>query len=452
MALSLDELALLERHYDQLSLNYQNDELMSQYAEGEQVVKNLGIAVPDSFRDFTFVLNWPGVYVEAVESRQNVRALILPDQETADPRLVEMWDANNLDADLSLFLWDRYVYGRSYFSVGANEEDAAMPLIHVESPREMTALVDVRKRTMLSAAKFYGKDEKTGATPTEATLYLPNETIWVAKSDLTRRWSEVDRDVHNLGRVPVTMSLSGRRSGSWVGRPLITRVNDITDNVAAAFGNLRMASEAAGIPRIAAIGMAAADFVDKEGKPLPQWASYFKAIWATANKDAKFHQFTAADLKNFETQIHLYAAAAQSVTKLPARNFGINTTNPPSADAIRAEERDFVTFVERQNRQVGSVIGWTAALWLRFATGDWSDGSRIGVEWQDASTPTIAQREDALMKRRTAGVLSRQGYWDELGWSEQRKAKEQQYLDAEALDPVTQALVDGANRDAAVSQ
>jgi hypothetical protein len=34
-------------------------------------------------------------------------------------------------------------------------------------------------------------------------------------------------------------------------------------------------------------------------------------------------------------------------------------------------------------------------------------------------------------------VLSREGYWDELGWSEARKAKERAYFEAEALDPVT---------------
>jgi hypothetical protein len=31
--------------------------------------------------------------------------------------------------------------------------------------------------------------------------------------------------------------------------------------------------------------------------------------------------------------------------------------------------------------------------------------------------------------------------WDELGWSEARKAKERQYLDAEALDPAVQQIL-----------
>ena len=44
---------------------------------------------------------------------------------------------------------------------------------------------------------------------------------------------------------------------------------------------------------------------------------------------------------------------------------------------------------------------------------------------------------------RSVGGISREGLWDELGWSEARKAKERQYLEAEALDPVTQAIMAG---------
>jgi hypothetical protein len=47
-------------------------------------------------------------------------------------------------------------------------------------------------------------------------------------------------------------------------------------------------------------------------------------------------------------------------------------------------------------------------------------------------------------------VLSREGYWDELGWSEARKAKERAYLDAEAADPVLTAIASQVNADAQV--
>ena len=442
MALSPAEIALTEKHLNQWDENRRNDQLMAAYREGEQRIEQLGMAVPPSFRRFLLIANWPGMYVEAIESRQDVRALILPGQETADPRLAEIWDANNLDADLSLFLDDRYTYGRAFFSVGSNEDDPQVPLVHVESPTQMTAFVDIRKRAMTSAAKVYGEGESQDGRPSNVTLYQPNSTVWVERGK-DGKWREVDRDDHNLGRVPVTMSLCRRRSGSWTGRSLMERVAGITDAAARAMTNLQFASEAHGIPQKWAVGVQKGDFIKADGSPIPAWEAYFNSVWLNGSKDAKLGQFQAADLKNFETQLTIYGKLAASVTGLPSRYFGLTTTNPPSDSAIRAEEMQFVKFVERQNSQVGSVLGWTAGLALRFASGDWVDGSRIGVEWQDPATPTIAMREDALMKRKSQGVLSVQGYWDELGWSEARKAKEKQYLLEEATsDPVFQASRD----------
>jgi hypothetical protein len=322
-----------------------------------------------------------------------------------------------------------------------------MPLLHVESPREMSAFVDTRQRRMTSAAKFYGVDPVTRISPTNVTLYMPDYTLWVERDGWTGKWVEVDRDEHRLGRVPVVMSLCRRRSGSNVGRPLVTKVNDIADGLARTMANMAFASEAAGIPRIGAIGMARGDFVDQEGNPLPKWAAYYNSIWATANKDAKFHQFDAADMKNFETQVNIYGKIAASVTYLPPRYFGMTSVNPASEGAIDGEEAQFVKFVQRQNTQVGSVLGWAAALWWRFANGEWLDGSRIGCEWHNPGTPTISQREDALGKRRAAGVLSREGYWDELGWTEQRKAKERAYFEAEAVDPFLSSILRPADAD-----
>ena len=438
MALSEDESALIARHQRMFDAAKPGDDLLSRYFDGEQRIAQLGIAVPPKFARFLLIVNWPGMYVETIESRQDVRALILPGEEKADPQLVEMWDANNLDADLSLFLTDRYVYGRAFFSVGANEDDPETPLIHVESPREMTAIVDQRRRQMTSAVKFYAQDETRPVGPTSATLYLPDVTVWVNRTETG--WVEVDRDEHRLGRVPVVMSLCRRRSGTWIGKSQMTRVTGITDAAARALTNLQVAGEAHGVPQRYVLGVASGDFVDKDGNPIPAWEAYFNAVWANKRSDVKVGQFQASDLKNFETQLNLYGRLAGSVTLLPTRYFGLTTTNPPSADAIRAEEAQMVKFIERQNAQVGSVLGWTTALAWRIAHGEWVAGSKVGVEWHDPATPTVAQREDALMKRRSAGVLSRQGYWDELGWSEQRKAKEQQYLDEEgSSDPILSA-------------
>jgi hypothetical protein len=212
----------------------------------------------------------------------------------------------------------------------------------------------------------------------------------------------------------------------------MTDIIPFTDSAARALTNLQFAQEAHGIPRMYMTGVAKGDFVDQQGNPIPKFEAYFNAIHTLTKENAKIGQLDAADLSNFETAVNLYGKQAAVAAGFPARYFGLHTTNPPAEGAIRADESQLIESVERQNSSVGTTLGWAAALAYRFRTGEWVMGNRIRVDWFDPGTPTIAQREDALSKRRAAGVLSREGYWDELGWSEARKAKERAYLAAEA--------------------
>ena len=449
MALSPTEIALIERMKRDLDANAVTDERNLRYYLGIQRLEQLGLAIPPSLRRFLVIVNWPRVVADTIERRQNVRSLILPGEETADPELRAIWDANNMDADLTLFNLDRLIYGRAFLSVGANEDEPDLPLIHVESPREVTALVDVRKRRMDAAARFYGTDDN-GQSPTNVTLYLPDETVWVEKRK-DGKWAEVDRDQHRLGRVPMVLHLNRRRSGSWVGESELSDVIPLTDAAARAMTNLQFAQESHGIPRMFMTGVSQGDFIDANGNPIPKFEAYFNAIHTLTKEGSKVGQLDAADLKNFETAVNLYGKQAATITGFPARYFGQHTTNPPAEGAIRADEAQLVESVERQNAAVGTTLGWAAALAKRFATGEWVTGNRIRVDWHDPATPTYAQRADAIMKLRSGDnpVISREGVWDELGWSEARKAKERAYLAAEADDPLVTNILREVRGDAA---
>ena len=438
MALTPSEVDLIARLYRDYESNRTTDELNLRYYRGLQRVEQLGMAIPPAMRKFLVIANWCRTQVDTINDRQQVRSLILPGEEKADPQLRAMWDANNMTAHVGMFNRDRMIFGRAFMSVGTNEDNPELPLVRVESPREMTALVDVRREEMIAAARFYGSTE-TDPGPLNLTLYKPDETVWVAKSD--GKWVEQDRDVHNLGAVPVVMHLNRRMSGGWSGESQMADLIPLQDAAARSLTNLQFAQEAHGIPRMFMTGVSKGDFIDAQGNPIPQFEAYFDAIHTLAKENAKIGQLDAADLKNFETAMTLYGKQASIVTGLPARYFGVITANPPAEGAIRADEATLVRSVESQNEEVGMTVGWVGGLMIRFATGEWVTGNRVRVDWFDPGTPTVSQREDALAKRRAAGVLSREGYWDELGWSEARKAKERAYFEAEALDPVTRQIV-----------
>ena len=448
MALTPSEVETIDRLKRSLDARTLDDELLLRYYLGRQRVEQLGMAIPPAMRRFLVITNWCRTVVDTINSRQQVRSLILPGEETTDPRLRDIWDSNDLSAHLQMFNRDRMIYGRAFMSVGANEENGDLPFVRVESPREMVAEVDRRREVITAAARFYGGADD-GRGPTKVTLYLPDVTVWVERGE-DGRWYEVDRDPHKLGVVPVVMHLNRRLSGGWTGESQMTDVIPLVDAAARSLTNLQFAQEAHGIPRMYMTGVAKGDFLDTEGNPIPQFEAYFDAIHTITNAQGKVGQLDAADLKNFQTALDIYGAQASVATGFPLRKFGISAVNPPTEGSIRAEETDLVRSVEAQNEEVGMTLGWAGALALRFATGNVVDGNRVRVDWFDPATPTVSQREDALAKRRASGVLSREGYWDELGWSEARKAKERAYFDAENADPtlerLTRDLIDASGR------
>jgi len=432
VALTRDEIALIEKHQNDRAKRDWNDELMLRYYQGRQRVEQLGMAIPPAMRRFLVVANWCRTLVDTTNDRQQVRALILPDEETADPRLRAIWDASNLGAHTAMFNIDRMVYGRAFMSVGTNAEDRELPWVRVESPREMSMFVDKLREKATSACRLYGEDEDLPGQPQHATLMLPDETIWATRESGT--WVEVARDRHNLGAVPVVMHLNRRLSGAWDGESQMSDLIPLVDAAARSLTNLQFAQEAHGVPRMWMAGVKKDDFLDAQGKPIPQFEAYFDAIHTITDAAGKVGQLTAADLKNFETALTIYGKQAATITGFPARYWGLTTSNPPTEGTLVADEANLVRSVEAQNEQVGMTLGWLGALALRFATGEWVTGNRVRVDWFNPATPTVAQREDALAKRRAQGVLSREGYWDELGWSEARKARERKYFEEEQTD------------------
>lgn len=441
MPLSLDETRIVNDLTNVLTSRTYIDERHDRYYEGQQRLEQIGLAVPPELRRFETVVNWPRLTTDSLNERLDLKAFMLPGQDTSDPGLREGWDANDLDSESPKLHLDAFVYGRAFACVGTNAEDREHPIITIESPRELAVRIDPLTRRVAEALRLYGQNDGD-VTPQNATLYLPDRTVWLAK-DTNGRWVEIDRDQHNLGRVPVIPFFNRLRSGRWHGVSEMADVIPLTDAAARTLTNLQLAGETHAVPGKWALGVSKGDFVDGSGNPLPVWEAYYNAIWATGNKDAKVGQFDATSLSNFHDTVNHYARLVSALSGLPPHFLGFSSENPASADAIRSSESRLVKRAELKQRQFGDAWGRVMAFYLRLRDGEWPDGSRIAVEWHDPSTPTVAARTDAVVKLVQTGIVSRRGAWDELGWSEARKQREQEYLDAQAADPTLDRIAEG---------
>mgnify|MGYP002239707845 CR=1 FL=1 len=160
------------------------------------------------------------------------------------------------------------------------------------------------------------------------------------------------------------------------------------------------------------------------------------------NANAKFGQFTASDLSNFKTVIDLLSEQMSAITGLPMRYFGMNTANPAAEGAIRADELRLVKNVELKNAVDGDAWSQVMAVAHKLATSDDINANLVRCDWEDPNTPTYAQRADAITKLMASGILSREGAWDELGWSEARKDKEREYFAKQISESYGQFMKD----------
>lgn len=424
-------------------------ERLDGYYEGRQRLRHLGITAPDELlRSFETVVNVPALAVDEPTRRQRLRAFQRRDQAGADPVLREAWEANNLDSQAPLAAKDRAVYGRTFVSVSTNEEDPTHPLVLVENPAEMACLVDPRRRRMTAALRRWRRDDFS--VHSSETLYLPDRTVWI-DSDAGRR-AVVDVDLHNLGRVPVVMFLNRPRAGRWQGTSEMEPVLGLTDGIARLITNMLVASETHAVPDKWAIGVSRGDFVDEHGKPLPTWETYFSAIKATSNPDARFGQFSASDLKNFHDSVNNMLSWCAASLGLPLRYTGQQSVNPAAEGAIRADESRLIKNTELMNAADGDSWAWVGALYERFRTGEWLPANELRVLWDNPATPTLAERADAMTKLHTQGLISREGVWDELGWDEPRKDRERGYLELERSDPAIDRIMAGVTDLASTSR
>lgn len=434
-----DEQALVTRLMRRYHRQQRHLELLEKYRDAAQIIEHIGIATPPELRRFEASVNVPGMAVREHVNRQELRAFVRTgDGERPDPALLEGWEFNNLASQSHLCHTEARTYGRGFVTVHSNAGDVDHPLITVESTRSIALDVDRQRRRMNGAIRVMRSDSGRQS----ATLYLPNSTIWL---DREGDWRVADRDDHGFGKIPMVQFINDPVAGKFGGRSIMADVIKKVDAITRTLTNMQIGAERAAIPDNVIFGLAQEDLRDADGKPVAPWEAYWTKLKIIANEKGHIDQIPAANLTNFTDMVDRLMVYCAVELGLPTRYAGMDTANPASEGAIVADEFRLVKRVENINRLDGDSWSWVMGLYEEFRTGQPVQGNRIRALWHDPATPTYSQRVDGVLKLRTTGLLSIQGAWDELGWSEERKARELQYMQSEQDDPLVQMARDLAS-------
>ena len=407
----------------------------SRYYEGRQ---HLSYMAPELIREMEgrirpVVVNWPRLVVDSLEERLDVEGFRIDQQVQA--RLWDFWQANGLDEASQQAHVDALAMRRAYVIVGAAEA-SDIPVITVESAQQVYAQRDPRTRQVTAAIKRWTEDDESEEY---VTLYLPDQTIYYeSHGGLSGGWRETGRDVHNLGVVPVVPLVNRARIMHPDGVSELADVVPLSDAACKIATDMMISAEFHAMPRRVIVGMGEDDQFDAEGRPVSKWAQIAGRIWTidALPSEVSVTQFAEANLTNFHQTLNSLARMVASISGLPPHFLGYSDSNPTSADAIRSAETRLVKRAERRQRAFGGAWEQVMRIALLVADGSLPDGiDSLETVWRDASTPTIAQKADAVVKLRTAGLVSLRQAREDLGYTQEQIAV-MESDDARAVDRV----------------
>lgn len=391
------------------------------YYDAERRPDAIGIAVPPEMRGLLAHVGYPRLYVDAIAERQEIEGFRLGGANDADMQLWDWWQANDLDIEATLGHSEALIYGRAYITVAAPNDDdryvdQSVPIIRVEPPTALHAVIDPRTREITKAirAVYTGEDityldssyaAMHSGEMTACTVYLPDETVqWVR--DKTRQWRMVSRVQHRMGIVPVVPLANRTRLSDLYGTSEITpELRSVTDAAARIMMDMQATAEIMAIPQRLIFGVSPQDLgVDPvTGEKL--FDAYMARIMGFEDPDGKAQQFSAAELRNFVDALDALDRKAAAYTGLPPQYLSYSSQNPASAEAIKSSESRLVKKVERKNLVFGGA--WEQAMRIAvLAMKGTVDAEMLRLEtvWRDPSTPTWASMADAATKLYAGGA------------------------------------------------
>ncbi len=154
---------------------------------------------------------------------------------------------------------------------------------------------------------------------------------------------------------------------------------------------------------------------------------------------SRFGSLPAADLSAYEAAVKVITSQIMAVSSLPAHYVGALSSQPPSADSLRASEASLTAKAEDRQSAFGRSWEQVGRLVTAVDTGRDPDAISCSVQWADPATRSEAQIADATVKLFTAGLLPASYALARLGYSDDevtaiRSARRAEALDASGAD------------------
>lgn len=369
-----------------LRQNQQKYETLRAYREGRHSPSAVGQGVPRRLRGIKANAGVAKTMVDAIMERVHLLGFAASDKR-AEAALNEMVQWEALSRKLALAASDLFTYGRVWLALSADKSPAYLgggTQYHVDVCTPLNAVEYqgvVYVRLGKGHWRVYTEDSVQDELDGQTVYRMETQFPLIVRCD----W--------------------GQTSG--VAASGITRdIQAIDEGVARLMGNLQAAGETLANPVHVLKGVTPHESVDLE----------MGDFLRLKNPQAGTETLQAASLQNQSEGIKALLLMAVGSTKLPSTFLLASTTNPASAEAIRASEARLIALVESVESVLESAL-LRLMLMLLYLRGLSSDEVRrsLSVRWRDPGTPTQAALTDAVIKQLQAGVITVEQAQEKLG-------------------------------------
>lgn len=371
--------------------------LRSVYYDGKMPLVPSGNIPREAMARIRAVLDWPEKAVSALAERSVFEGFVSPGDAQDPFDLESVLDANRFDLELPQAITSAYKHSCSFITTAKGDTRSGEPevLVMARSAEWSAGLWDRRRRAVSAALAITDTDEQ--GRPTVLDVYLP-ELVLLCRKRSSGSWV-AERRVNPLGEVLVEPLTYDPQLDRPFGRSRISRaVMNITDHALSTIVRAEIGADFYTLPKIIITKIAEDAF--SRGK----WEMAVDRITGlTKDEDGdapEVKQLQQMTMQPLLDQYRMYASQFSGATGVPVSSLGIITENPPSAEAIYADDRRLTTTARRQNRIMTASLRRVAVRIVRLRDG--VEGSdelrRLDVSWAKPEFVSPGSAADALVK------------------------------------------------------
>lgn len=367
----------------------------------------------------TFSVNLCRLAVNSVAERMRVNKIkATVNGQDVSARTTLWWNYSGMDQLLQSVLADALAVGSAYLVVWTDGDER--PIITVESAEHVVTEHDPITREVTGAVKRWYERDHLGIVVQEHVVhYEPQAVTHYVRSEAGALEVVGEALDNPLNLVPVVPLINLDRITDAQGYSVLDDMGPLVDALSKLLADMLVASEHVARPKRWATGVeleeATADgfTADEVGEGVLLDAETVKSpfsdafsMWTTESPEAKFGQLPGADLGGYKTSVELVLQQIMAVTALPAHMVGITTSNPSSAEAIRAAEASLTARAAGRIRVLGIAIQQAIRILVAIDTGSDIDDIAVDLAWADPATKSPAQEADALTKLHSLGIVT----------------------------------------------